>query len=569
MFRHFLIALLLVSPVVSAQNPLVIPDTLTGPVFNLNVQTGSVQFFPPNNTPTYAVNGNFLGPTLIWNKWDTVTMNVTNNLPVPTTMHWHGMHVPAVDDGGPHQVINPGSTWSPQFRVLNDAATYWYHPHGLMQTEMQVTKGIAGLIIVRDSNEASFNLPRHYGVDDFPLVVQSKSFDVLYQLAPYTVDDSIMMVNGTIDPYLQVPQQVVRLRLLNGSADRAYDFGLEGDSTFYIISSDGGLLAQPVPVTRLILSPGERAEILINFTGYSIGQSIYLKNYGSDLPRGYMGADSVGDAQHAIPDYYNNPLNGADFNVLRLDVVGPSPNAITTIPGTFTPLNPWLESQATVQRTIEFTADTSTVGPIALVEGPFLMNGQSFDMDSINQVCYLNEIEIWTLVNNTMVAHPFHIHDIQFYVLDINGVPPSPELAGKKDLITVDPFDTVRFITRFTDFTDTAVPYMYHCHLLHHEDEGMMGCFIVIDTTALHVPGLVPGSFTMYPNPADEVITIEQVTRGNLLTVYDASGQLIYSSTVDSENMRITTSGWCDGIYFLRITDGKQITTQQFMVTHQ
>ena len=106
-----------------AQNPLFIPDTLVGDTFDLNVQTGTTVFFPTHNTPTYGVNGNLLGPTLIFNKWDSVWLNVTNNLPVATTMHWHGMHIPAVCDGGPDQVIDPATTWSPVFRVLNDAGT--------------------------------------------------------------------------------------------------------------------------------------------------------------------------------------------------------------------------------------------------------------------------------------------------------------------------------------------------------------------------------------------------------------------------------------------------------------
>lgn len=554
-----------------AQNPLFIPDTLSGPVYNLNVQTGSVQFFPPNVTPTMGVNGNILGPTLIMNKWDSVTINVTNNLNTSTTMHWHGLHLPAVCDGGPHQEIMPAATWSPAFRVLNEAGTYWYHPHGMMQTEFQVTKGVAGMIIIRDSAEAAYTLPRTYGVDDFPLVVQSKSFDVLYQLAPYTMDDSTMMVNATLDPYLQVPQQVVRLRLLNGSANRVYNFGLENDSVFYLIGTDGGLLPQPLAMTRIILSPGERAEILVNFSAYANAQSIYLKNYGSELPRGYMGADSVGTAQISEPDYYNNPLNGADFNVLRLDVVAPTANPVTAIPSTFAPHNPWTEIQASVHRTIVFTPDTSILGPMAYVAGPFMMNGELFDMDSVNQICYLNDIEVWTLINSTMVAHPFHIHDIQFYVLDMNGNPPPPHLAGRKDVITVEPFDTVRFITQFTNFADTSTPYMYHCHLLHHEDEGMMGSFLVIDTTALSVssPEEPLPAFEMYPNPASDGVQIE-ITGApdaeNVCMVYDAAGNEVSRFTTNRETIWLNTENWSNGIYFVQLVRSGNSYTKKLVI---
>ena len=130
------------------QNPLFIPDTLSG-----------------TTTPTFGYNGDFLGPTLLMNKGDSVTLNVTNSLNTSTTVHWHGFHVAPENDGGPHQAILPGTTWSPSFKIRNEAATYWYHPHGEGKTEIQVSKGLAGLIIIRDSAEASYALPRTYGVD--------------------------------------------------------------------------------------------------------------------------------------------------------------------------------------------------------------------------------------------------------------------------------------------------------------------------------------------------------------------------------------------------------------------
>src|SRR3990172_4380460 len=253
-----------------SQNPLAIPDTLDGTVFNLSVQPGTTVFFPPYNTPTFGYNGSLLGPTLLINKGDSITLNVTNNITQRTTVHWHGFHVAPQNDGGPHQIIDTNTTWSPSFKMLNNAATFWYHPHGEGKTEIQISKGLAGMIIVRDSAEASYNLPRKYKVDDFPLIVQSKAFDLLYQVATATHEDTVMMVNGTMNPYLQVPKQVVRLRLLNASADRTYNFGLSDNSNFYLIATDGGMLSQPVPMNRLRLSTGERAEILVDFNAYTV-----------------------------------------------------------------------------------------------------------------------------------------------------------------------------------------------------------------------------------------------------------------------------------------------------------
>lgn len=195
-----------------------IPPALSGTTFDLSVQSGTTQIYTGINSPTFGINGSFLAPTLVLKKGDVVTMNVTNNLTTETTIHWHGLHVPAHADGGPHQVIEEGTTWSPEFTVMNDAGTYWYHPHGAHKTDLQVSKGLAGMIIVQDEVEAALVLPRTYGVDDFPLIVQTKSFDILHQIAIATVYDTVPMVNGIRDPYLDVPAQVVRFRLLNGSS---------------------------------------------------------------------------------------------------------------------------------------------------------------------------------------------------------------------------------------------------------------------------------------------------------------------------------------------------------------
>lgn len=482
--RAFIIILIALTSTYSfSQNPLFIPDTLSGTTFNLTAQPGTKVFFTGKNTPTYGFNGNFLGPTLIIKKGDSITLNVTNNLTMPTTVHWHGFHVAPENDGGPHQIIHPGETWRPSFRMLNPASTLWYHPHGEGKTDMQISRGLAGMIIVKDSTEASYTLPRKYKIDDFPLIVQSKAFDVLYQIGLGAHEDSVVMTNGTINPFLQVPKQVVRFRLLNASSDRTYNFGLSDSSNFHLIATDGGLLAQPYVTKRLQLSTGERAEILIDFGADSIGQQKYLMSYASELAHGIIGADSVGrDTLQMGEGYYENLLNGADFSIVRFDVIAATSSPVTTIPASFAPLTPIPTSSATVTRQIHFSPDTVAWGLQSLVSGPFFINKKLFHMDSVNEVVHLNDIEIWTITNGTLVAHPFHIHDIQFFVVDINGEPPPPEYRGLKDVILVNPNDTVRFITKFTTFANGAVPYMYHCHLLMHEDDGMMGSFVVIDT---------------------------------------------------------------------------------------
>ena len=549
-----------------SQNALWIPDTISGTIFNLTAQPATKTFFQGYNTPTFSYNGNFLGPTLLINKGDSITLNVTNNLSSNTTVHWHGFHVAPENDGGPHQIISPNTTWSPRIKMLNNASTFWYHPHGESKTEMQISKGLAGVIIVRDSIERTYTLPRKYGKDDFPLIMQSRAFDVLYQIAVATHEDSVMMVNGTIDPYLQVPKQVVRLRLLNASADRTFYLGLNDNSNFHLIAIDGGLLSQPYSMNRLRLSTGERAEILVNFDNYSVGQQIYLMSYASELPRGIIGADSVGTSSIVISEgYYSNPLNGTDFNVLRFDITPATSNPVTTIPAAFIPVIPLDTTMIDAKRELHFGPDTSFSGSQAYVDGPFHINNQLFHMDSVNIFTYLNNKEVWTLTNSSMVAHPFHIHDIQFNVLDINGDPPPPEYSGLKDVMLVKPNDTVRFITKFENFANNMVPYMYHCHLLHHEDEGMMGTFLVLDTTTMSVnEKSVKTKIIVYPNPSANHWILNGNIDNNLnIELYNSVGQLIYKSIAfkrEQPNIAIIdNSNLNNGVYFLKLCSENEI----------
>lgn len=545
------------------QNPLTIPPVLTGTEFQLNLQKATREFFPGFSTNTMGVNGNFLGPTLILNRGDVVTMNVANELGEPTTIHWHGMHVSAANDGGPHTVIEPGTTWSPQFMVLDHAATYWYHPHLHMKTAEHVTKGIAGFIIVKDAEEAALNLPRTYGVDDFPIVVQSRAFDANKQFIVETAADDVVLVNGVMDPFLEVPAQVVRFRLLNGSTERAYNFGFSGNIQFYQLATDGGLLGAPLPLTRLQLAPGERAEILLDLNGMN-GQSVLLKSYASELPNGTYGAASPSPMPVAtIPGYSSNPLNGSDFDILRLDVVAPSANPVTAIPPALVPQTPIPESQA--QQTRNLTFQPQQMGPAGMANGPFVINGVSFDLNVINYEIPLGNTEIWQLTNMSGISHPFHIHDVQFYILDINGAPPPASMQGRKDVVMVPPMGgTVRFITRFEDFADDEVPYMYHCHMLTHEDAGMMGQFTVVGPSATN-EAHIQTRVNAYPNPASnawQVVVKGTTEREGTFVLTNASGQIVYNAVLPIEQaVRIPCADLPSGWYLLTVKNGEQISS--------
>ena len=552
-----------------AQQSLFIPDTLsgTGP-FNLSLNTSTVQFLPGQLTQTVCFNNyNYLGPTIILQKGQVANMMVNNQLTDTSTVHWHGLHVPAMDDGGPHTVILPGATWSPQFTVMNNASTFWYHPHMHMKTAQQVMKGAAGLIIVRDSAEAALNLPRSYAIDDIPLIVQCQQFDSVNQIMFRGMQDSILMVNGTINPFLNIPSQVVRMRLLNASQERNFNFGFTGNKQFYVIGNDGGLLQAPVAVTRMRLAPGERAEILADFSGMN-GQITYLMSYASEIPMGVQGGPTMPMPPWAPP--MDSPLNGVDFNILQLNIVAQTANPVTAIPASLVTVTPWLESQSNITRTINFTADSAMV-----MDGPFYFNGLSFDMMRIDYLIPLNNIEIWSLTNQTMVSHSFHIHDVQFFVLDRDGIQPLPEEKGYKDVVLVAPNETVRFITKFEDFADTTMPYMFHCHMLMHEDDGMMGQFIVLPNASGISENNSANNFSVYPNPADENFNILFNLKEQsdvLMDITDLAGRQVMLLMNDKQNglvsKKINTSPLLNGNYFVRLIVNGITTVQKLNVVH-
>lgn len=549
---------------VYSQNPLIIPDTLSGNTINLNLQQGTMNFYPGQATNTFGVNGNILGPTLILHKGSNVSINIHNDLPDTSTVHWHGMHVSAVNDGGPWSPIAPATTCSINLNVMDWAGTYWYHPHMCMHTNEQVQKGIAGFVIVKDSVEEAITLPRTYGVDDFPIVIQTKTFDTANQVIIHSNLDTSLLVNATLHPYLNIPAQVVRLRLLNGSSERVYNLGFTGNKTFYQIGSDGGLLTCPVSLTRLRLAPGERAEILIDLSSY-MGQSFDLISFASELPNGIYGATRPGMMMmETLPDYSSNPLNGADFTVLHLNVVAATANAVTTIPTTLTSHNPWLESSANTTRQLVITP--VNMGPSS-IEGPFVINGMTFDMMMINYYIPLNNIEIWEVVNHSHIAHPFHIHDEQFYILDDNGNPPPLNEQGRKDVVLVRPMHTVRFITRFEDFSNDTIPYMYHCHMLTHEDDGMMGQFIVNSVTTGITDLSAKNNLEMYPDPCskEQTLKINSEIPIREISVTNIIGEEIYNQTVNGKSVDINPS-LGKGIYLVTIKTEKETTTRKLVI---
>lgn len=563
--KLFYLSVLLISSTSFSQNQLAIPPTIETASINLTLQEGVTQFYSGVNTNTMGANGALLGPTLIMSQGDNVNITVDNQLTDTTTIHWHGMHVAPENDGGPHSIILPGTTWNPQFTVLDKAGLNWYHPHLHMRTDEHVSKGIAGLIIVRDTEEAGLNLPSTYGVDEFPIVMQTKGFDGAGQILVHTDMDTSVMVNGTVDAYTDLPAQVVRLRVLNGSSQRVMEFGFSDNRSFSLIGTDGGLLTAPLSMTRYRISPGQRADILLDLST-SLGQNFQLMSFASELPNAIYGASQPGmgpGATGSLPDYTSNPLNGNDYQLLNINVAAQTASPVLTIPSSLAVFTPIAEATANITRDLTFTS----AGPMGDLNGPFLINGSGFDMSVINYTIPLDNIEIWSLTNSTPIAHPFHIHDVQFFILDINGTPPPPELQGYNDVVLVPAgMGNVRFIAEFNDHANDTIPYMYHCHMLTHEDMGMMGQFIVSDPNA-SVSENHLNDFSIYPNPVfDEDVNIDfNQTGDHTVAVYDVMGSLIEESITSLDSYTIDLSGLDSGIYIVSVESNGIYTSKRIV----
>lgn len=551
--KKILLLLLITSTTfISAQNPLAIPPVLTGGNINLTLQNGVTQFFPPTVTNTMGANGNLLGPTLILNKDSFVSITVDNQLSESTTIHWHGLHVAPENDGGPHSVILPNTTWNPQFTVMDKAGTYWYHPHLHMQTDKHVSKGIAGLILVRDNEEATLGLPMTYGVDEFPIVLQTKGFDTTGQILVHTEMDTTVMVNGTINPVADLPAQVVRLRILNGSSQRLYEVGFSDNRTFSIIGTDGGLLTAPVNKTRYRMSPGQRVDILVDLST-SFGQNFQLMSYASELPNAVYGAAQPGmgaGATASLVGYTSNFLNGNNFQLLDINVIAQTPNPVLSIPASLAVFARLAEGTQDITRTLTFTS----AGTMGNLNGPFLINNASFDMNVVNYNIPSDNIEIWSFTNSTPIAHPFHIHDVQFFILDINGTPPPAELQGYNDVVLVPGGNgTVRFIAQFSDFTNDSVPFMYHCHMLTHEDMGMMGQFLVNNLTGISDLDNGFDKLIIYPNPSENYLTIDGLEDKTIIRLLTIDGVLVKELQIRSDNTVKIDMPQQKGVYLLEL----------------
>jgi bilirubin oxidase len=401
-----------------------------------------------STSEVFAYNGQIPGPTLELREGDHVTVHFRNDLPEQTTVHWHGLNLPFESDGSPFHPVEPGETRDYVFTVRpGSAGTYWYHPHPHHRTGYQVAKGLAGAIIIRAADD-----PLPATLTEKLLILSDTrlnpdgSIDLPDQGTHAGLVDrengregELLFVNGQVLPTLRIrPGEVQRWRILNASASRVYRLALTGHTMTHV-GSDGGLFDRPVEVGEIVLASAERAEVLVRGTG-TPGGTVQLQAlpYDRYIPQ-------------TRPSGWNRarPLLTLEYATGPAAVAPRIPDRLREIPVLDT-------SRATATRVI------------SLSQG--LINGREMDMARIDVSATLGATEIWEIENLVGMDHPFHLHGFQFQVIDRDGVP--EPFRSWKDTVNVPKHQTVRFIVRYENYPGK---WMFHCHILDHEDHGMMG----------------------------------------------------------------------------------------------
>ncbi len=445
---------------------------------DLQIRSGTWNFQLGVKTPTLGFSQDYLGPTIRTRQHSELDLRYRNALTESVAVHGHGLHVPGEVDGGPQLAIEPGEDWQPGLSIVQPAATCWYHSHTHGKTGEQTYRGLAGLIIIDDEVADSLPLPRRYGVDDLPIVIQDRTFDEQGRLV-YSLHDAhedgwlgdTIVINGAVAPVANVPAGKVRLRLLNGANARFYIVTFADNRTFHKIASDGGLLEAPVPLTTMEMSPGERCEIVIDMAdGRPAGLLTLFEDEFDDDEEGILGSLSspLDRSEAALP---SPSLTLIVDNALAANTA-PLPERMAAI------VRP--QSQEIV-RTRDFMLGMNNgdggdgLGHAAM---DMTINGAAMDMNVINERVERGVWERWR-IRSDQGAHPFHVHGCSFLIERMEGATASPDQRGWKDVVVVDNDDWSEIVVRFDHPATDRYPYMYHCHILEHEDRGMMGQFTV------------------------------------------------------------------------------------------
>lgn len=417
-------------------------------VVSLTATHARLSLVPGTTTEAYSYNGRVPGPTLEVREGDRVTVRFRNDLPDATTVHWHGLHLPFESDGSPFHPVAPGEEYEYSFTVRpGSAGTYWYHPHPNHETGIQVARGLYGAVIVRAADD-----PLPAAVTEKVLILADNRFladgslDIPDRHSPQGRADfengregEVLLVNGEVMPTLSIRSgEVQRWRVINASAGRYYRLALPGHTLLHI-GNDGGLFERPIEVREILLATAERVELLVQGTGRPGSEAVL----------------------QALPyDRYVPQTRPTDWertrDLLKLRYTTDAPIPPVALPQTLRPI-PVIDA-------------ASATGTRVMVLTQGMINGMLMDMNRVDVSAPLGATEIWQVENLVGLDHPFHLHGFQFQVLDRDGVP--EPYRSWKDVVNVPKHQTVRFIVRYENYPGK---WMFHCHILDHEDHGMMG----------------------------------------------------------------------------------------------
>ena len=472
-----------------------------GGTIRLDARLGSMQFVGDRKTATHGINGFYLGPAVRVRRGEKVVAQVSNNVPETITMHWHGLIIPGAADGGPHQVIPPGKQWQTELAVDQQAATLWFHPHSYPATAQEVIRGLAGLLIIGDEESDRLPLPSRWGVDDIPLIIQDRRFtpdgqffDRMNYIAVtngYVGDTAL--VNGARYPQARTARGWIRLRILNGSNARSYALAASDGRSLYVIGSDGGLLANPVELKRLLIHVGERFEVLVDGRDGRAFDIVTLP-VTQDIMR--------------LPPF-DGPLSLVTIRPEGADGTGQLPSSLAVLPALPRQLPPMsqelvmnmfrdqqgmmpLKTAGLMEMVKSGKTDPAVVARVVslIVTDPVLsptdqlsangVNGKSFSIERMDFAAARNRDLRWRISEgNDLMLHPVHIHGCQFRIISRDGKPPEAERAGWKDVAPISAGGATEILLRFPHPANRDAPYMAHCHILEHEDSGMMTQFTV------------------------------------------------------------------------------------------
>ncbi|MCC6687167.1 MAG: multicopper oxidase family protein [Fimbriimonadaceae bacterium] len=447
---------------------------------NLTAKVDTMPLYPGQETtvwryvvsplPPSAQKSHF--PVIYVKKGQILDVTFKNGLSEPTSVHWHGLDVPASMDGHPADAIKPGGTFRYRFVVPNRAGTYWFHPHPDQLTAEQAAAGLAGAIIVSDNEEQALTLPR--AKRDQTLVIQDRYINGSNQfqyvsnpqggfLGPH------ILVNDMRNAAMNVDTAVYRLRLLNGSNTRIYKLAWSNGMPVTVIGVDQGLLAAPVTRNYVMLSPGERVEVWADFRSLTVGGQVKLRSLAF-TPGGPVSGFGLNQ--------------GAAFDIMAFNATTAVTDPIT-LPATL--------STGVPNYTLAGATNYANprVIPFSLVNGTFQMNGATFGMDEVaeNEKPKLGEEQIWVFQNNAslQMPHPLHLHGSGFRVLERiqSGAFPTQVASmqdgfldeGLKDTTLVMPGETIKLVHKPLFYSGL---FLYHCHNLAHEDSGMMRNYRVL-----------------------------------------------------------------------------------------